>query len=237
MVDSGHFDGFRTPLSSASFCIYLFITYFQKATEDRSPADTVIFPMLPSSRAPPGKCTNYIDLEIPYLFINFTTYLNHKYLMKRFTAYLTVLLPAIISLCLSSCNVTYRTSMPSMPWKMAADSIKPDIPPKFNGGDPKVEFPQWVYQNLHFPEEARKANASGTALVEFAVNPDGTVSDINVQESPHASITEEIIRVFSESPLWTPAYLDGKPIKVVYTMPLAFRFRDSSPRIPNRPQF
>ena len=115
------------------------------------------------------------------------------HLMKRFTPYLTVLLPAIISLCLSGCNVTYRTSMPSMPWKMAADSIKPDIPPKFNGGDPKVEFPQWI--------------------------------------------TEEIIRVFSESPLWTPAYLDGKPIKVVYTMPLAFRFRDSSPRIPNRPQF
>ena len=129
--------------------------------------------------------------------------------MKRFTAYLTVLLPAIISLCLSGCNVTYHTSMPSMPWKMAADSIKPDIPPKFNGGDPKVEFP----------------------------NQDGTISDINVQESPHESITEEIIRVFSKSPLWTPAYLDGKPIKVVYTMPLTFRFRDSAPRIPNRPQF
>ena len=100
-----------------------------------------------------------------------------------------------------------------------------------------VEFPKWVYQNLHFPEEARKANASGTALVEFAVNPDGTVSDINVQESPHESITEEIIRVFSESPLWTPAYLDGKPIKVVYTMPLTFRVRDSASRIPNRPRF
>ena len=94
-----------------------------------------------------------------------------------------------------------------------------------------------VYQNLHFPEEARKANASGTALVEFAVNPDGTISDINVQESPHESITAEIIRVFSESPLWTPAYLDGKPIKVVYTMPLTFRVRDSASRIPNRPQF
>ena len=168
---------------------------------------------------PTGKCTNYIDLEIPYLFINFIAHINHVHLMKRFTPYLTVLLPAIISLCLSSCNVTYRTSMPSMPWKMAADSIKPDIPPKFNGGDPKVEFP-----------EARKANASGTALVEFAVNPDGTISDINVQESPHASITEEIIRVFSESPLWTPAYLDGKPIKVVYTMPLIFRIPNPVPR-------
>ena len=72
-----------------------------------------------------GKCTNYIDLEIPYLFINFTAHINHVHLMKRFTPYLTVLLPAIISLCLSGCNVTYRTSIPSMPWKMATDSIKP----------------------------------------------------------------------------------------------------------------
>lgn len=182
------------------------------------------------------RCLIILILEIPHLLLTLT-HINHIHLMKRFTVYLTVLLPAIISLCLSGCNVTYHTSMPSMPWKMAADSIKPDIPPKFNGGDPKVEFPQWVYQNLHFPEEARKANASGTALVVFTVNQDGTISDINVQESPHESITEEIIRVFSKSPLWTPAYLDGKPIKVVYTMPLTFRFRDSAPRIPNRPRF
>ena len=177
-----------------------------------------------------GKCTNYIDLEIPYLFINFIAHINHVHLMKRFTPYLTVLLPAIISLCLSGCNVTYRTSIPSMPWKMATDSIKPDIPPKFNGGDPAAEFPQWVYQNLRYPEEARRANASGTALVEFTVNPDGTISDINVQESPHYSITKEIIKIFSESPLWTPAYLDGKPIGVTYTMPLIFRIPNPVPR-------
>ena len=133
-----------------------------------------------------GKCTNYIDLEIPYLFINFTAHINHVHLMKRFTPYLTVLLPAIISLCLSGCNV--------------------------------------------YPEEARRANASGTALVEFTVNPNGTISDINVQESPHYSITKEIIKIFSESPLWTPAYLDGKPIGVTYTMPLIFRIPNPVPR-------
>ena len=34
--DSGHFDGFRVPLSSAPFCICLVIRHFSKATEDRS---------------------------------------------------------------------------------------------------------------------------------------------------------------------------------------------------------
>lgn len=182
------------------------------------------------------RCLIILILEIPHLLLTLT-HINHIHLMKRFTVYLNVLLPAIISLCLSGCNVTYHTSMPTMPWKMETDNIKPDVPPKFNGGDPLVEFPKWVYQNLRYPEEARRANASGTALVMFSVNQDGTVSDINVQESPHESITEEIIRIFSKSPLWTPAYLDEKPIKVVYTMPLTFRFRDSAPRIPNRPRF
>ena len=36
VVDSGHFDGFRVPLSSAPFCICLVIKNFQKETEDRS---------------------------------------------------------------------------------------------------------------------------------------------------------------------------------------------------------
>ena len=34
--DSGHFDGFRVPLSSALFCICFVIRHFSKATEDRS---------------------------------------------------------------------------------------------------------------------------------------------------------------------------------------------------------
>ena len=38
VADSGHFDGFRVPLSSASFCTHLIISYFQKLAETRSPA-------------------------------------------------------------------------------------------------------------------------------------------------------------------------------------------------------
>ena len=39
VADSGHFDGFRVPLSSALFCIHLVTRYFLKITEDRSMAD------------------------------------------------------------------------------------------------------------------------------------------------------------------------------------------------------
>ena len=60
VADSGHFDGFRVPLSSAPFCFCLVIRHFSKATEDRSPAGTAIStPMRPSSLAPPGKWTAF----------------------------------------------------------------------------------------------------------------------------------------------------------------------------------
>ena len=40
VADSGHFDGFRLPLSSAPFYICLVIRHFSKTAEDRSSADT-----------------------------------------------------------------------------------------------------------------------------------------------------------------------------------------------------
>ena len=42
VADSVQFDDFRTPLSSASFCIHLVIRYFSKTAEDRSSADNGI---------------------------------------------------------------------------------------------------------------------------------------------------------------------------------------------------
>ena len=44
MADSRHFDGFRAPLSSMSFCIRLVTRHFLKTTEDRSLTDTAISP-------------------------------------------------------------------------------------------------------------------------------------------------------------------------------------------------
>ena len=42
MADSGHFDGFQAPLSSALFRIRLVTKHFSKTKEDRSPAGTAI---------------------------------------------------------------------------------------------------------------------------------------------------------------------------------------------------
>lgn len=100
-----------------------------------------------------------------------------------------------------------------------------DVPPKFNGGDARQEFPKWFYAQLTYPDDARNAGMQGRVIVQFQINKDGSVSDINLLEGVCESIDNEVIRVVSESPDWTPGYIDGKPVKVTYAFPVLFQLR------------
>ena len=100
-----------------------------------------------------------------------------------------------------------------------------DVPPKFNGGDARQEFPKWFYAQLTYPDDARNAGMQGRVIVQFQINKDGSVSDISILEGVCESIDNEVIRVVSESPDWTPGYIDGKPVKVTYAFPVLFQLR------------
>lgn len=100
-----------------------------------------------------------------------------------------------------------------------------DVPPKFNGGDARQEFPKWFYAQLTYPDDARNAGMQGRVIVQFQINKDGSVSDINLLEGVCESIDNEVIRVVSESPDWTPGYVDGKPVNVTYAFPVLFQLR------------
>ena len=97
-----------------------------------------------------------------------------------------------------------------------------EVRPKFNGGDVN-EFSKWVSARLVYPKDARDAGKEGRVYVQFTINRDGSVSDISLMEGICESIDNEVIRVVSESPVWTPGYIDGKPVNVTYAFPVIFR--------------
>ncbi|HIZ86762.1 MAG TPA: M56 family metallopeptidase [Candidatus Coprenecus pullistercoris] len=101
-----------------------------------------------------------------------------------------------------------------------------EMPPKFNGGNARNEFPKWFFSRLVYPEDAREAGMEGRVIVQFKINKDGSVSDINLLEGVCESIDNEVIKVVSESPDWTPGYVDGKPVNVTYAFPVLFQIRD-----------
>ena len=96
--------------------------------------------------------------------------------------------------------------------------------PKFKGGDAN-EFSKWVAQNLQYPEIAKENGVQGRVMLQFTVNPNGTISDVKVLRGVDASLDKEAVRVVSSSPKWTPGKQRDRAVKVTYTFPVIFQLR------------
>ncbi|MFZ5941833.1 MAG: TonB family protein [Bacteroidota bacterium] len=101
--------------------------------------------------------------------------------------------------------------------------------PLFNGGNPAVEFRDYIGANLHYPPDAAAKNISGRVIVQFAVYPDGSVQEVAVVRSVDPSLDEEAVRVVSSSPLWTPGRQRGRNVAVLFTFPINFVLQGPEP--------
>lgn len=102
------------------------------------------------------------------------------------------------------------------------DGIMPDTFPLFKGEDPHASFSEWVNGRLRYPEEARTKGIEGVVLVGFTINEDGRLAGLKVLDSPDQSLSMEVLRILAKSPKWTPGTINGQPVRVGYTFPIAF---------------
>ena len=92
--------------------------------------------------------------------------------------------------------------------------------PEFPGGMPAmIDFLQ---ANLKYPEDAIKQNVGGRVLVMFVVEPDGSLSNVEVARKVFPSLDAEAIRVVKTMPKWKPGKEKGKPVRVNFTLPVVF---------------
>ncbi|MBK8626276.1 MAG: energy transducer TonB [Saprospiraceae bacterium] len=81
----------------------------------------------------------------------------------------------------------------------------------------------YITKKLKYPIIARDYGVQGTAIVQFVIDTDGSVVDINVVRGICQSIKDEVTRVVKSFPAWDPGIIDGKPVKVLYTLPVKFK--------------
>lgn len=108
--------------------------------------------------------------------------------------------------------------------------------------DKKAEFPggegemmQFLARNLRYPEIAVKADHQGRTVVEFTVQPDGSVTNLEVVRSSYPELDAEAVRVISSMPKWTPGEAGGKAVASVYTVPVTFKLPDNDKAAANKP--
>ena len=111
------------------------------------------------------------------------------------------------------------------------EEVEEDIPvavveekPSFMGGD-ENQFSNWVRSNFEYPEVAKENGIQGRVYVQFVVNNEGRVVDVQIVRSIDASIDKELIRVMGLSPRWTPGKQRGKAVRVKYTLPISLQLR------------
>ena len=96
--------------------------------------------------------------------------------------------------------------------------------PSFMGGDANT-FSSWVNQHLEYPEVARENGVSGRVMLQFTVNPNGSVTDVKVLRGVDPALDKEAVRVISSSPKWEPGRQRDRAVKVTYTFPVVFQLR------------
>ena len=62
-------------------------------------------------------------------------------------------------------------------------------------------------------------------MLQFTVNPDGSVSDVKVLRGVDPALDNEAVRVVKSSPKWEPCRQRDRAVKVSYTFPVIFQLR------------
>jgi protein TonB len=92
--------------------------------------------------------------------------------------------------------------------------------PDFPGG--MEAFGRYLGKNIHYPAIARENNTQGRVIISFVCERDGSLTDIHVARGIGDGCDEEAVRVIKNSPKWKPGIQNGRPVRVAYSVPIAF---------------
>jgi protein TonB len=67
-----------------------------------------------------------------------------------------------------------------------------------------------------------KTTLQGRVILTFVVERDGSLTDIKVVRGIGSGCDEEAVRALKASPKWKPGIQNGKPVRVQYSVPVAF---------------
>ena len=81
-----------------------------------------------------------------------------------------------------------------------------------------------IVLNFKYPKEAKKNKIQGRVFVQFIVGAGGYI-DIIKTRGPDDILEKEAERIISLLPKFKPGVLNGKPVRVPFSMPIIFRLQ------------
>jgi protein TonB len=97
---------------------------------------------------------------------------------------------------------------------------KVEIESEYPGG--AAAWQRYLNRNLRYPQDAIDNEIQGTVVVQFIVDKEGMVSDVESISGPK-ELRDEAVRVIKKSGKWTPAVQNGRQVKSYKKQPIVFR--------------
>jgi protein TonB len=94
------------------------------------------------------------------------------------------------------------------------------IESEYPGGN--SAWQRFLNRNLNYPQNAIDNEIEGAVVVQFIVDKEGNVSDVEAVSGP-AELRAEAVRVIKKSGKWTPAVQNGRKVKSYKKQPIGFR--------------
>ena len=89
---------------------------------------------------------------------------------------------------------------------------KVEFPAEFPGG--ANSWRSYLESNMKYPAKAYRKNIQGVVRVQFIVDKEGNISEVQALNDPGGGLAEEAIRIIKNSPKWKPAEQNKR--KVIY---------------------
>lgn len=173
-------------------------------------------------------CRLLAKVSLRSVGFTFANHFNHSLTVKRIAMIRTVK-DQISFWKMSICGVTLAAAFLLLSCedqlRTADNDVLPtDVDEHAYPKEGMEQFYNEVKRNIRYPISARKNHSAGQVLVQFVVNEDGSVSDIEILESPDDVLAEEGRRMLSSlATEWIPAKKGGVAVKEQIVIPIKFK--------------
>lgn len=93
--------------------------------------------------------------------------------------------------------------------------------PEYPGGTAKMLT--FISENIKYPQSAMEKGIEGKCHIQFVIDVDGSITDVELLKGFDEECDAEALRVVNLMPKWKPGKKDGKPVRVQYMIPIAFK--------------
>ena len=95
--------------------------------------------------------------------------------------------------------------------------------PTFPGGP--SELMSYLGKNIKYPTIAQENGTQGRVIIQFVVERDGSITDVQVARGVDPYLDKEAVRVVKAMPKWIPGKQNGKAVRVKFTVPVMFKLQ------------